>query len=377
MQPHLRIALVHDYWVTLRGGERVFLALARMFPQAALFALVASKQGLPDEMAQLPIRGSFLSRLPNSGRYYRALLPLYPLAARSLDLRDYDLVITSSSGFTHHVTTRGIHICYCHAPLRYAWNELDQTLERQRTPLVRSLLAATLHRIRRRDVAVAQHVTAFIANSHTVQQRIATYYHRASDVVFPPVDVARFALAPGAGEYFLALAHLHPYKRVDLAVHACTRLNAPLLVVGVGPERAHLERIAGPTVRFVGRVTEEELPEMYARCLALLQCGEEDFGIAALEAQANGRPVIAFGRGGALETIVDGVTGFLFFEQSVDAVVDAMKRFTSTPLSPRDARDHAGRFDERHFQSGILRIVEREVGRTDPSPRPHEKDLFQ
>jgi glycosyltransferase involved in cell wall biosynthesis len=359
MRPDMRIALVHDYWVTLRGGERVFLALARMFPQADYYALIAPQHGLPAEMACLPMRSSFLGRLPGSLRHYRAYLPLYPLAARSLNLARYDLVITSSSGFTHRVVTQGVHVCYCHAPLRYAWNEYDETLASRRSPLERALLARMLTGVRRADVSAARRVTAFIANSTAVQQRIAAYYQRASDIVYPLVDTQRFTPTDTPGEYYLVISHLHPYKRVDLAVQACTRLQVPLVVVGAGPERARLEALAGPTVRFAGRVADDALPAIYAGARAVLQCGEEDFGIAALEAQASGRPVIAFGAGGALETVVDGVTGIHFFEPSLDAVITAIGRLDRQPIDPQAARAHAEQFDEDHFRAGIWRVVNR------------------
>jgi glycosyltransferase involved in cell wall biosynthesis len=363
-----RIALVHDYWVTLRGGERVFLALTRLFPQADCYALIAPRRHLPAELAQVPLQSSFLSFLPGSYRYYRTYLPLYPLAARSLNLKHYDLVITSSSGFTQRVQTRGVHICYCHTPLRYAWNEFDATLAQQRPPITRALLAGILRGIRRSDVAAAQHVSAFIANSRIVQARIAAYYQRQSDIVYPPVAVERFAPQTQPGAYFLVVSHLHPYKRVDLAVEACTRLRLPLVVVGVGPERARLEAQAGPTVRFLGRVAEGTLPELYEQCRALLQCGEEDFGIAALEVQASGRPVIAFGQGGAGETVIDGITGVHFHEQSVAAVMQAIMRCQNLALDPFAARRHAEQFDETHFQHGIQSIVAREMQQSSTLP---------
>jgi len=245
--------------------------------------------------------------------------------------------------------------------LRYAWNELDDTLARQRSPIARALLSYILGEIRRADLRAARRVTAYIANSTAVQQRIARYYQRDSDVVHPIVDTTRFFPQLVDGEYLLVISHLHPYKRVDLAVQVCTALNLPLLVVGVGPERARLERMAGPTVRFAGRLDDAVMPDVYARCRVLLQCGEEDFGIAALEAQASGRPVIAFGKGGALETVVDGVTGIHFFEQSPEAVMWAIQRFQQIAWQPHAARLHAEQFDEAHFRMGIQRIVEREL----------------
>jgi glycosyltransferase involved in cell wall biosynthesis len=355
--PAPKIALVHDYWVTLRGGERVFLGLTRLFPQADRFVLVAPRSGLPEPLAQVPVRRSFLSDLPGSTRYYRAYLPLYPAAARSLDLRAYDLVISSSSGFTHQVRTRGAHLCYCHTPLRYAWQDFDATLAGYRAPPVRWALRRLLLGIRRADVAAAGRVSAYLANSQTVQARIAAYYGRESTVVHPFAEIDRFTPQREPGNYLLVVSQLHPYKRVDLAVRACTQMGLPLVVVGVGPERAALERLAGPTVRFVGRVAEEDLPGLYANATALLQCGEEDFGIVAIEAQASGRPVIALGRGGALETVIDSATGIYFHEPTTEAVIAAIQRAQATPWQPQALRAHAATFDEAHFRGRILAAV--------------------
>ena len=349
-----KIALVHDYWVTLRGGERVFLGLSRLFPHADCFVLVAPGKGLPDTMAQLPVRRSFLSYLPRSTRYYRAYLPLYPAAARSLHLRGYDLVISSSSGFTHHVRSSGAHICYCHTPLRYAWQEIDETLAAYRSPLIRATLRQMLGSIRRADVVAAQKVTGYLANSQTVQQRIAQYYGRESLVVHPFVDIERFTPQEKPGKYLLVVSQLHAYKRVDVAVRACTQLGLPLIVVGVGPELDHLKSLAGPTVRFAGRVGEDDLPGLYARAIALLQCGEEDFGIAALEAQASGRPVVALGRGGALETIRSGTTGLYFAEPTTESVMAVIQQTQTTTWSADVLRTHAATFDEAHFRQNIM-----------------------
>jgi glycosyltransferase involved in cell wall biosynthesis len=348
---------VHDYWVHLRGGERVFLALASMFPRSDFYTLVSSQSGLPPEMAKLHMRSSMLGRLPGSARHFRALLPLYPIAARSLDLRAYDLVISSSSGFCHGVRTQGVHICYCHAPLRYAWNMYAETLARQRSPLVRAALGVTLSRIRQTDYRAAQRVTRYVANSQTVQQRIAEYYHRDSVVVHPFVDTTRFYPAGSPEGYYLVVSQLQAYKRVDLAVAACTTLRLPLLVVGEGPQRSQLEHLAGPTVRFLGHVDDSRLAELYSHCRAFLQCGEEDFGIAALEAQACGRPVIALGVGGARETVVHSVSGLCFAQPDVEAVIDAIKQAQVIHWDPAEVRASAERYDEAHFRANMAHVV--------------------
>jgi glycosyltransferase involved in cell wall biosynthesis len=352
-----RVALVHDYWVHLRGGERVFLGLTHMFPRADYYTLVRRRSGLPPEMAELPIRASFLSQIPGSARYFRALLPLYPLAARRLDLRAYDLVISSSSGFCHGVQTAGVHVCYCHAPLRYAWNAYAETLALQRSPLARAALGSLLRRIRQIDYQAARRVTEYVANSTTVQQRIAEYYHKASVVVHPFVDTTRFQPTASRGAYYLVVSQLQPYKRVDLAVQACTRLRLPLLVVGDGPERAKLKLLAGPTVRFLGRVPDADLPELFQHSIAFLQCGEEDFGIAALEAQSCGRPVIAYGVGGARETVIHNVSGFCFAVPTIDAVIDAIEQAQQIQWDVAAVRASAERYDETQFRANMTQVI--------------------
>jgi glycosyltransferase involved in cell wall biosynthesis len=352
-----RVALVHDYWVTMRGGERVFLGLRRLFPEADCFVLLRGPVELPADQEPVRLRSTRLQWLPLGARYFRALLPIYPLAARSLDLTGYDLVVSSSSGFCHGVRTAGVHICYCHTPLRYAWHEYEPTMARQRSRLGRAVLGGTLEYIRRWDYGAAQRVTAYAANSAAVQARIAMYYGRPSTIVHPFVDTARFRPGTAPSDYLLVVSQLLPYKRVDLAVAACSRLGRPLVVVGEGPERARLERLAGPSVTFLGRVDDERLARLYAGCAALLQCGEEDFGMAALEAQASGRPVIAYGVSGARETVVDGQTGLFFATQSLDAVEDALRHFEALRWDATIIRQHAEQFDEAHFRRAMLRFV--------------------
>jgi glycosyltransferase involved in cell wall biosynthesis len=352
-----RIALVHDYWVTLRGGERIFLGLTRLFPEADCFALIRDPHLGSGDHKALAMRTTALQWIPHGYRHFRSLLPLYPLAARSLDLRGYDLVISSSSGFCHGARTSGVHVCYCHSPLRYAWNEFDATIRQQRSPLGRAALSGVLRYVRRMDYAAAQRVSTYVANSRAVQQRIGAFYGRRSVIVHPFVDTARLRPSDDVDDYFLVVSQLLPYKRVDLAIEACNHMRRRLFVVGDGPERPHLERIAGPSVRFLGRVSEPDLIALYARCAALLQCGEEDFGMAALEAQASGRPVLAFGAGGAVETVLHGRTGLRIPEQTVECVLDALARFDSMRFETAELLAHAERFNEDRFRSAMLQVV--------------------
>jgi glycosyltransferase involved in cell wall biosynthesis len=365
MLEDMRIALVHDYWVGLRGGEQIFLALKRLFPAADCYALVGGASYMPHDIDLPNVQISSMRYIPFSGRYYRALLPVYPFAARSLDLTNYDLVISSSSGFCHAARIAGPHLCYCHTPNRYAWQEYDTTLAAQPSQLRRTVLRRVLSYVRRSDYRAAQKVTCYVANSTAVQSRIERYYHRSSEIVYPFVDIHGFHPTPTGRQasqtYYLTVSQLLPYKRVDLAVEACTRLGAPLVVVGRGPELERLQRVAGPKVHFAGRVSNNELARLYAECTALLQCGEEDFGLAALEAQASGRPVIAFGASGAQDTIKDGITGKLFSQQSVDAVVTELQHFAPDQFDSVVIRAHAEQFDESRFQRGIMREVRRVI----------------
>lgn len=367
MNTSTRIALVHDYWVTLRGGERVFLALKRLLPDADCYTLIQRKNVLPAGHAPLTLHSTPLNWIPGGARHYRSLLPLYPLAAAQLDLTQYDLVLSSSSGFSHGVRTAGAHICYCHTPLRYAWHDYSATVSGLRSPALRAAYGAVMGYIRQLDYEAAQRVTTYVANSAAVQQRIADYYDRRSTIVHPFVDTRRFQPGGTSEGYFLVVSQLNTYKRVDLAIEACNRLGRRLVIVGAGPERARLERLAGPTVSFLDRVSEEQLPKLYANCAALLQCGEEDFGIAALEAQASGRPVLAYGASGALETVIAGETGLHIPEQTADAVTETIRAFDDRDFDSARVRRHAEQFDEAHFRARMLQVIASSLGE---APRP-------
>lgn len=363
-----RIALLHDYLVHVRGGERVLAALHRLYPHADVYALVYNAAGMPGDFEAVPTHTSFIQRLPFAQRYFRAYLPLYPMAAARLDVRDYDVVISSSSAWVHGARTNPLatHVCYCHTPFRFAWGEAAAA-SGAAAPIPASLRRAVqplLTNIRTRDLAAARQVDYFVANSRVVRERIARFYGRGSAIIYPPVDVNRFQPSEQHDDYFLIVSALVPYKRVDIAVRAFTRLGLPLVIAGDGPQRRELQRLAGPTVRFVGRVPDERLAALYAHCRALVFTADEDFGITPLEAQASGRPVLAYAAGGALETVAEGATGAFFLAQDADILADAVRAFDADVYDPAVIRRHACTFSEARFAAEFHAYLAARLERT-------------
>jgi glycosyltransferase involved in cell wall biosynthesis len=356
------LALVHDWLNQIGGAEDVLVELVKLFPDAPIFTSIYAPAKMPAQMAAWDIRPNWLDRLPGIHDHHQPYLPLYPLGFARTDLRRYDLVISNKSGFCHGVRVRpdAAHICYCLAPTRYVWTP-DAYLEREeRGRLAGLALQPVVAALRRWDYAAAQRVTHFVAISTDIQARIRRFYHRQSALIFPPVDVERFRPNGRPPEtFFLVLSRLVPYKRIDLAVRACSRLGVKLVVAGDGRDRAALEALAGPSVEFLGRVSDAEAEDLMARCQALLFPGLEDFGITPLQAQAAGRPVIAFAAGGALDTVLAGQTGELFSEQSVEALAAAISRFSSQRFDPARCRAQAEGFAVPRFQAEFLSFVAR------------------
>jgi glycosyltransferase involved in cell wall biosynthesis len=344
--------------VSVRGADRVFLEICDLWPDADVFTPVYNERGTEGRFAHRDIRTSFLQRLRPTASTFRPLLPLYPAAVESFDLSGYDLIVSSSSAWAHAVIydENAVHVSYCHNPFRYVWNDRDATLA-QRDPISRAALRALFRHWRQWDWIAAQRVHRYVTNSRTTQARIRAYFGRESSVVYPPVDTGRFVPGPLA-DHYLVLSELMPHKRIDMAVRAANHLRLPLVVAGDGPDARRLRRIAGPTVRFTGRVPDVEAARLLSSCRALIVTGAEEFGIAAVEAQAAGRPAIAPSRGGALETVRDGVTGRLW-DGDQDDLTAAIAGFDTTAVDPAECVANARRFDAAVFKTAFPREVER------------------
>jgi len=361
----MRVAIVHYWWLSNRGGEAVVSALAQMFPAADLFVHVCD-EALVRETLGPAFRGrivqSFISRLPGARRHYQKYLPLMPLASEQLDLSSYDLVLSSESGPAKGVITRpdALHICYCHSPMRYVWDMYHEYRNRSGF-IVRALFPPIAHYLRLWDRASADRVDCFVANSAFVASRIRKLYRRNAAVVHPPVDVLAFDPGQPRGDHYLVLGQLVRYKRAELAVQAFNELGLPLTVIGEGEQMAELQRMARPNVRLIGRQSFESIREQLQSCRALVFPGVEDFGIVPVEAMAAGAPVIAFARGGACETVRDGVTGVWFHEQTVEALKAAVRRVESGAVrfDPQALHRHARAFDRTHFMREMDALIGR------------------
>ncbi len=360
----MRVALIHDWLTGLRGGEKVLEVLCELYPDATLFTMVY----VPDSTSQIieshPIRTAFTQKLPAVKSLYRWYLPLYPWAVESLDLDGYDLVISSS-----HCAAKGVltppdstHICYCHTPMRYVWDRFGDYFGNGVT--ARLLYGPVAHYLRKWDVASAARVDHFIANSRHVAERIQKYYRREAHVIYPPVDTEVYVPAEEEpDDYYLIVSALVPYKRLELAIDAFNKRNEPLLIVGTGPQEAKLKARAGTNIRFLGGLSQQELRPLYQRCQAVLLPGVEDFGIVPVEAQACGRPVVAFAEGGALESVRDGETGVFFSESSPEALSDAIDRVSSLRFNRNAVRSWALGFSRQRFKDSVKTYIDEKLPR--------------
>jgi len=358
----MKVALVHDYLNQMGGAERVVLALHEIFPEAPIYTSIYDPGRVDTAFHSIDIRTSFMQKLPLVKKHHQPFLPFYPFAMERLDLQGYDLILSSSSAFGKGVITRPetMHICYCHTPMRWCWN-YDEYVQRERLGgIARNILPFFITGLRVWDQTSSMRVDHFIANSPVVADRIRKYYRRDAVVIPPPVEASRFTFdaTTRAEEYFLIVSRLMPYKRIDLAIEACNRLQLPLVIIGGGRDENRLKSIAGPTIRFMGRLSDEEVLHYYAHCRAFILPGEEDFGITPLEAQASGRPVIAYAAGGALASVIDSVTGTFFQKQNVESLVEVLESFDERRYDPQTIRNHALEFDKPRFHRRILQFIE-------------------
>ena len=356
-----RVVLVHDWLTGMRGGEKVLEVFCRMFPAADLLTLVHARGTTSPAIEARRVRTSLIQRLPWPDRLYRHYLPLFPTAIECFDLDDADLIISTSHCAAKSVvpTGRAIHVCYCHSPMRYAWDQFDAYFGPERLGSIGSALARpVLAWLARWDRNTAGRVDRYVANSRFVAGRIERYYNRGAAVLHPPVNTDFFTPGTASPEsYYLVVSALVPYKRIDVAIRAADRLQVPLKVVGTGPDLARLRAMAGPKVEFLGALDDDALRETYRRALALVLPAEEDFGISPVESMATGRPVVALARGGATETVVPGVTGILVDEATPERFAEAMREIARQSFDPAVLSAHASLFAVPRFEQGFRELV--------------------
>lgn len=360
MSAYPRIAIIHYWLVAMRGGERVLERVLRLFPQADLFTHVLDPRAIPDEISSRVVKTTFIDRLPASRKLYQRYLPLMPMALEALDLKGYDLVLSFEAGPAKGVIADpdALHVCYCHSPMRYLWDAYGE-YRASAGRLARATMPWLFPPLRLWDYASAARVDGFIANSKFIQRRIRRAYGRSSVIVHPPVPTRAFRASPDVGADYLWVGQMTPYKRADIAVKAFNQLQRPLTLIGKGEMRRQLERLAGPTVSFKDGVSFAELKQSYATARALIYTAEEDFGIIPVEAQAAGRPVLAYGRGGVCDSIKPGVGGLFYEEQTVESLVQGVHALDAwlPSFRPQDSQAAASRFSAERFDGAYLQAL--------------------
>ena len=359
----MRVALVHDYLVQQGGAERVLEAFTELFPDAPIYTIVYDREAMGESFANRDIRTSFLQRFPWARRNHRLFPLLMPLAVEQFDFSDFDVVLSDSASYAKGVITspHTLHICYIHTPTRYAWDDCQKYAQDFGfSSFITRFVPLLVNPVRLWDRAAAKRPDVIIANSEFVSRRIAKYYRREAEVIHPPVDIQNFAIVPTdrRGDYFLIVGRLLAYKRHDIAIEACNRLGLPLKIIGRGPEADRLRQLAGPTVEFLGRVDDSELPRYYAECRAFIFPQEEDFGIVAIEALASGRPLISYRGGDIVEHLEEGKMGIFFDEQTPESIMEALGLFSDERYDPEYIRSRVFGFDRDIFKQKIRRRVE-------------------
>jgi glycosyltransferase involved in cell wall biosynthesis len=357
-------AIIHEWLVTLAGAESVLQSIHKLYP-GTIYTLFHDPEGVKGSPWENPdIRTSILQRLPLAAKHHRAFLPLFPMAIEQFDLRQHDLIISSSYAVAKGVLTSSdqLHICYCHSPMRYIWDLTFEYLEASGIThgLKSFLVRSVFHYIRMWDAVSAIRVNEFVANSYYIANRIQKCYNRTATVIYPPVDVERFSISPTHGNYFITISRLVPYKRVDLIIEAFNHLKLPLLIVGDGPSRKKLEKIAMKNITFLGHLPPDRMDEHLSKARAFIFSAEEDFGIVNVEAQACGIPVIAYGRGGALETVEQDISGIFFYKQDAQSIITAVNQFLAKEhtFDPHLIRENAKRFPRSRFEYEFKKFVD-------------------
>ncbi len=356
----MKIALVHDYLNQYGGAERVLEAFLEIYPKAPIYTLLYDKKRTGYAFEGRKIKTSFLQRVPLIKSHHRPFLMLMPIAVEQFDFSDFDLVLSDSASYAKGIITspNTLHICYCHTPIRYAWDDSHKYIEEFGYPgPIKKLIPFFMNYIRLWDEKASCRVDAFIANSHFVKKRIKKYYQRDSEVIHPPVKANLFYIAQKPEDYFLVVGRFLPYKRFDLAIKAFNQLGWPLKIIGDGPDRKRLTKIAKKNIEFVGLVSDDILKYYYAHSRAMIFPQEEDFGITALESMASGRPVIAYQSGGALEIIQPGLTGLFFEKQKTEELIKVLKDFNPSDFDPEEIRQRALEFDKEKFKEKIKRFI--------------------
>jgi glycosyltransferase involved in cell wall biosynthesis len=355
----LKIAIVHDYLNQAGGAERVVEVFHRMYPEAPIYTTIIDRSKLYDGLKDADIRITWMQRLPGILKHFKKYFMLYPLAIRSMDLREFDLIISSSSAYAKGIKkgSNAVHVCYCYTPMRFVWDYENYLKRENLGPVVKRLLPVFIKLLKKWDIESNKDVDYFIAISNEIKQRIEKFYHRDAQIIFPPVNVANYYISDIDEDYYLIVSRLAPYKRIDLAIEAFNKSGKKLVVIGSGPAKQQLQKKANNNITFMGRLTDEEVAKYMSRCRAFIFPGKEDFGLTPLEANASGRPVVAFKGGGTLDTVKDGVTGVYFEGENPDEIVKAVERLESLSFDKNTLRKHAEKFNDDKFIYEISKFI--------------------